>query len=261
MLLGVDLPIGLPAAYAARAGITDFRRGLLAFGRGRWRDFYAPASDPAEIGLRRPFYPRTGRPGARQEHLVGGLGLASPAELRRTCDGPTVHRPGAARLFWAIGAQQVGKAAITGWRDLLAPALRQRDPVRLWPFDGRLAELLGCAAVTVAEAYPGELYHRIGIRRGRWSKRRPADRRAHGPALLEAADRLRVDLDRPLARLIATGFGEQAAGEDPFDATAGLLGLLDVLRTGAPEPADPKIRRIEGWNLGLDPADLREPMR
>jgi hypothetical protein len=113
--------------------------------------------------------------------------------------------------------------------------------------------------VTVAEAYPAELYHRIGIDRKRWSKRRPADRRAHGAALLETAGRLGADLDRLLVAMIQAGFGERADGEDRFDAVAGVLGLLDVLRTGAPEPADPRVRRIEGWNLGLDPADLREP--
>lgn len=259
VLLGVDLPIGLPRAYAARAGIEDFRQGLVAFGHGHWRCFYEPAADPNQIRLVRPFYPRTGRRGVRQDDLVRGLSLESPAELRRRCDWPTIRRPGAARLFWTLGAQQVGKAAITGWRDLLAPAVRRRDPVRLWPFDGPLAELLQGPVVTVAEAYPAELYHRIGVGRGRWSKRRPADRRAHGPALIEAAGGLGAALDGRLVEMIETGFGERADGEDRFDAVAGVLGLLDVLKAGICEPAEPTVRRIEGWILGLDPAEIREP--
>ena len=51
-LLGVDFPIGLPQAYAAKAGIADFRDALKKFGRGRWRSFYDHAKTRAEIGLR-----------------------------------------------------------------------------------------------------------------------------------------------------------------------------------------------------------------
>ena len=52
-LFGVDFPIGLPQAYAAKAGISDFRVGLKGFGRGRWRCFYDPAATKTEIDLTR----------------------------------------------------------------------------------------------------------------------------------------------------------------------------------------------------------------
>lgn len=255
VLLGVDLPIGLPGAYAHRSGIDDFRRVLPAFGTGRWRTFYDVATVAAEIRLERPFYPRHPH-GARLTDLVEGLGLDGPAGLRRLCDWQTGHRRSAARLFWTLGAQQVGKGAIIGWRDLLGPALRRGEPIALWPFDGPLGALLEARRLVVAEAYPAELYHRLGIGRGRWSKRRPADRAALAPALLEAAARLGASLAPSLAQMIRTGFGGAAEGEDRFDALAGLLGLLDVLRTGAPEPEAAIVRSVEGWNLGLDPADL-----
>ena len=51
---------------------------------------------------------------------------------------------------------------------------------------------------------------------------------------------------------LRSGFGPTAAGEDPFDAAAGLVGMLNVLfgHRLPGEPADDQIRRIEGWILG-----------
>jgi hypothetical protein len=51
---------------------------------------------------------------------------------------------------------------------------------------------------------------------------------------------------------IAEGFGTDAAGEDRFDSVLGLLCVLQVLGGLRPDfvPADPWIRRWEGWVLG-----------
>ncbi|MXZ72334.1 MAG: hypothetical protein F4Z04_12650 [Acidobacteria bacterium] len=43
VLSGFDFPIGLPACYADRVGLTEFRTALTDFGRGRWLHFYDPA--------------------------------------------------------------------------------------------------------------------------------------------------------------------------------------------------------------------------
>jgi hypothetical protein len=54
------------------------------------------------------------------------------------------------------------------------------------------------------------------------------------------------------ARLL-DGFGPDADGEDPFDATIGLFGMLEVA-TGQREesgPLDPTILSLEGWMLGM----------
>lgn len=56
------------------------------------------------------------------------------------------------------GAKQVGKTAIIGWRDVLAPALRNIGPVSLWPFDGPLPSLFVPGKVVVAEPCPTECY-------------------------------------------------------------------------------------------------------
>ncbi|MDW8317992.1 MAG: hypothetical protein RMN53_09140 [Anaerolineae bacterium] len=255
VLLGVDFPIGLPQAYAHRVGADDFVALLPQLGRGEWADFYAVAEAPEQISLRRPFYPK--RPGAaRRQHLVDALGLPSAEALLRRCDRAQPDRPAAAPLFWTLGAQQVGKAAIAGWRDLLGPALRRGSPpVALWPFHGPLAELVQPGRVVVAEAYPRNGYRRLGVRFDRalgGGKGSQAQRRANGAALLAWAAAAGVDLAEPLVAAIRDGFGADAAGEDRFDAVVGLCGLVEVVAGRCPtgEPDDPAVRRIEGWILG-----------
>ena len=48
------------------------------------------------------------------------------------------------------------------------------------------------------------------------------------------------------------GFGADAAGEDRFDCTLGVLCVLNVLAGNRPDdaPADPWITCWEGWVLG-----------
>ena len=55
VLAGFDFPIGLPIAYAKRAGIKSFREALKRFGHRRWKDFYEPATSEDEISLKVPF--------------------------------------------------------------------------------------------------------------------------------------------------------------------------------------------------------------
>lgn len=251
ILAGFDFPIGLPAAYARRAGIEAFLPCLEQFGHGEWADFYRVAETPEQISLHRPFYPQ--RPGGTSiHHLLEGLGLASRHELYRVCERAHLDRGAAAPLFWTLGAQQVGKAAITGWRDMLAPALR--DPelrLAIWPFAGELDEVLTPGALVVAETYPAEAAHFLGLA-GRGSKREQAVRRQHAERLLSLAWELRVVLDPDLDEAIRDGFGADRMAEDRYDSFVGLLGMLAVLRerqpAGAPPPA---VAPVEGWILGM----------
>ena len=59
VLLGFDFPIGLPVAYATQIGFADCPAALSGFGQDEWQDFFDLGDAPREIGLRRPFYPRT----------------------------------------------------------------------------------------------------------------------------------------------------------------------------------------------------------
>ena len=142
------------------------------------------------------------------------------------------------------------------------PALEDEAlTVKLWPFEGTLTELLQPNHVVVTETYPGECYDHLGVEFSRrsgkkWGKRVAADRRRNASALLRWAERVGVALTWSLVEEIENGFGEKAAGEDPFDAVVGLFGMLNVvLGHRAPgEPTDALIRSVEGWILGQMPA-------
>jgi hypothetical protein len=253
ILVGFDFPIGLPAAYAKRAGISGF---LEALGRFDER-FYEVATAAEEISLARPFYPR--RPGGRSRlQLLDGLELETWDLLHRRCDRRTRHRPAACPMFWTLGGNQVGRAALNGWRHLLAPARQGGAEVAIWPFEGALGDLLDAHRFVVAETYPGEEYGHLGLDlRRHGGKRRRAARAANAARMLDWAERSGIALAPALAAEITDGFGPHQGGDDRFDAVVGLFGLLNVLSgaRSSGEPADPMVQRIEGWILGLDAAE------
>jgi hypothetical protein len=258
-LVGVDLPIGLPVAYASAVGIDSFPDALASLGGTLLPHFFEIAGAPDEISLGRPFYPaRVGRQGSvERRHLADGLGIAF-ADLWRHCERPFPGRPAAGTLFWLVGSQQVGRAALHGWRSVLQPARATGRDVALWPFDGALEELVGSHEVTMAESYPAEAARQFGFGRGRWSKRRQDDRRRVGLALAAWAADHDVGVVDDVRRRVLDGFGPAAAGEDAFDCTVGLFGLLRVV-FGLQPPGPPALsataRSVEGWILGQD----REP--
>lgn len=266
IFIGFDFPIGLPIAYARRAGIDDFMTFLTQAGHSDWSAFYEVAGHPQEIGLKRPFYPL--RPGAaKQQHLLDGLGLEK-RELRRQCDRAYPGRKAAAPLFWTMGAQQAGKAAISGWRDVLAPAhCSMSDEFAIWPFAGPLFTLFAAAHVVAAETYPAECCMHLGVtwpraRKGEKSgKRSQAARQASAQALLAWAARATVELTNDLRHRIEIGFGGRAEGEDAFDAVVGLFGMLNVILGCRPpgDPTDEIVRKIEGWMLGQISIPQEEP--
>jgi hypothetical protein len=277
VLVGFDFPIGLPRAYADRAGIDDFVKALPCFGKGRWPQFYDVACSPAEIGLDRPFYPMTYKSkGLCRQQLPDGLGLACWLDLLRRCDRRSATRSAACALFWTLGGQQVGKAAIAGWRDLLAPTLRNGLDLALWPFQGSLHELLARHRFVVAETYPAEFYRHLGLslkngkgnqkvhqqngksplKREKGGKGNQKVRQRNAEALLKWTKCTGVDLDPAPHAEIKNGFGDDSRGDDRFDAVIGLFGMLNVVlgQRASGEPDDPVVRRIEGWILGQSAA-------
>ena len=211
--------------------------------------------------MHRPFYPmRNGRQGETpQSHLLSALGMKTADDLRRQCERATENRRAASPLFWTMGAQQVGKAAISGWREVLGPGLRDPEiEMAIWPFSGRLHELLRPGRLVVVETYPAEFYHHLGVM---WSsslpgqksgKRLQTDRAANAKPLLTWAQTNGVDLHADLQHAIRNGFGSSSSGDDQFDATIGLFGMLNILlgHRVIHEPESDEIRRIEGWIFG-----------
>jgi len=248
-VLGLDLPLGLPRAWAegaAEADFPSFLRGLAAR-----PDFLVVNEELVTVSRDRPFYPRRGARGMTRAAHAAALGLAGPEGLSRLCDRATAERPAGAPLFWTLGANQTGKAAIAAWRDWLAPALAAGAPLRLWPFDGALRDLLAPGVAVLAETYPAEAMRQLGVRLPGSKRSRPA-RLAALPSLREAMRRLRVRPAPGLEAAIADGFGTDAAGEDRFDSLLGLLCVVSVLEGARPDfvPDDPLVRRWEGWVLG-----------
>ncbi len=252
-LLGFDFPIGLPQAYARQAGITDFLSQLPELGQGEWADFFDPAETSQEIRLTRPFYPA--RPGrARRGHLVSALGLETFEDLYRECERRQPGRRAACPLFWTLGAQQVGKAAICGWREVLVPGLR--DPaldLAIWPFSGRLAELAQPGKLVIAETYPAEYYPRLAPLQRPIRKRLAGERRDWARRALAEGNLPEMRFAPRLEDVILDGFTSEPSGEDAFDAFVGLLGMLALVtgRFEHHEPVEPWVRHIEGWILGM----------
>ena len=253
---GFDFPIGLPVAFAKRARIKDFREVLRRFGHRRWKDFYEPATSIDEISTTRPFYPAGKSKGKKKSSLTEKLRVADTTNLLRRCEVGHAHRSNAEILFWLVGAKQVGRAAINGWKELIVPALEREPSPVIWPFDGCLTDLIERRGITIAETYPSEFYGHLGLSVGKSSQSKTCQhtRAGDAQALLRWARKrsTHVRIDKPLREAIKDGFGSDKSGEDRFDAVVGLFGMIDVVIGELTEgvPSDPEIRNVEGWILG-----------
>ncbi len=245
--LGIDCPIGLPRAYAAAhlPDLADFPAFLRALAPDA--DFWRPAATLAEVSPARPFYPARSLAGITRLSHALALGLADAKAISRHCDRATAERPAGASLFWTLGPNQSGKAAISAWRELLIPC----PALKLWPFAGPFRSLLAPNQVAVAETYPAEAMRHCGIV-PRGSKRRQADRVAYAGPLLAAMRQQNVRPSPELCAAMAEGFGSDAAGEDRLDCIFGVLGVIGVVSGQRPDtaPDDRVIQRWEGWVLG-----------
>jgi hypothetical protein len=257
--LGVDLPVGLPRAYAAHLPERDFRHFLTTLAARP--DFFRVCASLAEIAPDRPFYPTRGIAGMTRASHAEALGLDGAAALSRACDRATTERPAGAPLFWTLGANQSGKAAIAAWQHLLLPALADRQDLRIWPFAGPFRSLLAPGAVALAETYPAEALRHLGIRL-KGSKRRQSDRVAVAGQLRGAMATLAVLPDLAMEQAMTDGFGADAAGEDRFDSVLGVLCVLNVLAGNRPDtaPEDQWIRQWEGWVLGQTAMPVNWPV-
>ncbi len=255
--LGLDLPLGLPRAYAQRRA----EAGFVAFLAARAGDtaFFEVNGALETVCDARPFYPARPAKGMTRLGHALALDLGGAHGLSRLCDRATALRPAGAPLFWTLGANQSGKAAIAAWRDWLAPALAAGAPYALWPFDGPLASLLAPGRLVLAEVYPAEALRQLGLRMP-GSKRSHAARASLAPDLLAVAQAMGANPARGLVGMAEAGFGTDAAGEDRLDCVLGLLALLAVLDGARADfvPDDPWVRRWEGWVLGQ--AELPNPV-
>jgi hypothetical protein len=257
VLAGFDFPIGVPAKWAEKRKLGSFPSFLDELAKDSESLFFKVAGSKHEISLKRPFYPATAKPGVKQEYLFQRLGFPSFSELRRTCEARADNRQPACPLFWTLGANQVGKGAISGWQKVVIPCVN--GGARLWPFDGELC-MESPNGLTIAETYPAEMYGWLGAESVRKAGKRKQDaRKAVANQILTWASLKGVSIASPLQDIVKNGFGEKPEGEDPFDAFCGVCGMIEVSlgcrHHGA--PTDEAIRKHEGWILGLNKDDLR----
>lgn len=248
VLSGFDFPIGVPADYGHKTGLGGFPDLLQAIGTGPWASFSDIARDPADISMQRPFYPAGASAGIKQADLLKAHGVLDLDGIRRGCERKTADRRAACPVFWTLGGNQVGRGALSGWVEVLRPALR--EGAKLWPFDGDLPALASGAGLVLAETYPAEAYGHVGVTFSqRESKTSQTDRAAKAGALLAWADRRAVRLSPSVEQMIQDGFGADRAGEDRFDALLGLLGMIEVAAGWRLEGSGSD-SAWEGWILG-----------
>ena len=251
ILAGFDFPLGFPNKFGMQTGFEGFVDALLALGKDEWLDFFNVANLPHEISITRPFYPNVARKGVRRDTLVKALGVKSFADLLRVCDRQTLNRQAACAIFWTLGGNQVGKAAITGWKEIVRPALARG--ARLWPFEGSLSVLSRAPGLVIAETYPAEAYHMVGAEfHLHESKRRATDRIRKAPRILDWANRNAINLSNDARDEINKGFGSSKDGEDRFDAFLGILKMIEVVDGRRPEATEENVGHAawEGWILG-----------
>jgi len=248
LLIGFDFPIGLPAKYAQRVGVTSFRDAMSQFGRDRWKSFYSISDSP---NLRQPFSPLpTHQTGKYRSKLAKALECQDLSALRRRCELKTSTRRAAECLFFTMGGAQVGAAAIVGWRDVIQTTL---ENIKLWPFDGDLSSLLSEQGVTIAEIYPAEAYLHLDIKIGRGTGRTKTSRDDRKKAAMRWSSAFstgQIRLSNAAQSWVEWGF----RSEDDFDAMAGLLSMLQIV-TGLRScdvPDTVEVKQIEGWILGQE---------
>lgn len=248
-LAGFDFAVGLPQVYLDKIEM-DFLKLLTVIGDRPWHEFSSVAISSDQISIHRPFYPKSSRRGSRRADLVKGLAVDLFVNLLRTCERKTSSRRAASPMFWTLGGNQVGKAALSGWEEILKPA-RKRG-ARIWPFDGQF-EMLATSPLTVAETYPTEAYRHVGIDlKPGMSKRSQIHRKLAGASIIPRCRNSCIELTEDIQARITDGFGEQSSGEDAFDALAGLLSMMEVAdgRRAASPPTNLAVQKQEGWILG-----------
>jgi hypothetical protein len=155
-----------------------------------------------------------------------------------------------------LGANQVGKGAISGWREVVIPCVK--EGAHLWPFDGELSSE-SFNGLTIAETYPAEIYGWIDIKfQGKGGKKSQAKRCEFVPQIQAWMERRNIRLSLDVAAQVQNGFGAAADGEDRFDAFCGACGMIEIANgcRAAGAPCDPAIRNFEGWILGQKAEDI-----
>ncbi|MCY3969010.1 MAG: hypothetical protein OXG74_03685 [Acidobacteria bacterium] len=253
VLVGVDLVLGVPQSYW-KLVLAESRYGQPATfidclsGLGDNGGFFDPSKrvyDHREWRVERPWFHVPRGPGG----LTSFKEKADDGFLRRID-----HATGAKPLFVVSGIPgTVGSGTRDFWRELSTCLASDRDFV-VWPFDGRLAELLRTNRIVLAETYPGLAYGAA------LASDLPTERFAIGKTKPEERNRA-CDLLAEAAWIDAHGvrLGELAPArddEDDFDAHLTAAAVLRCYLDGTPVVDEEWVDPIaEGSMLLAGPVD------
>ena len=119
VILGFDFPIGLPVAYGSKTGFRDFRAALghsvTAIGRlGTTSARMSNRSRAFERSIPRGPAVAPEPSSSTNSACPENISFVSASARRPNGQAPCI-------LFWTLGGNQVGKAAITAWREAWCP--------------------------------------------------------------------------------------------------------------------------------------------
>ena len=248
-LIGIDAAIGFPAAPWERlVGNTPDQSGSFIdflLGDGVPPRFFDPVAHPEAWSPSRPFIrPPPGR------WSLNAFAEASANGLRRRIDSRLRAQP----IFVTSGLPgSVGSGTQAVWQEMIQA--RGRSQFSVWPFQGRLTDLLTSRIPVIAEIYPKACYGialadelpapLVAIGKTREAAREAALERLVGA---DWVARHRVKLrDLDAAR----------RNEDDFDALLSAAALMRLVLDRAPlEGADWVDPRAEGGVLGAASLEL-----
>jgi 8-oxo-dGTP diphosphatase len=240
VLIGIDAVLGLPTAFARVAGCSGFVDAL------SWLESSGGLREEAESAAtwrpERPFFRVPAGPGGLTAFYDAAGG--SSAMLRQI-----ELRTGAKSVFVLSGIPgSVGSGSRALWQELAPMVDRAGRELRLWPFEGSVAELTSQSSLILAEVYPRAAYavalaSELPTLLRPLAKAKPAAREA-ALGELEAVGWLRasgVELrDLEAAR----------RDEDEFDALLTAAALLRLVTEGRPLSCERVDPAVEGGILG-----------
>ena len=154
VLVGLDLALGLPAGYWAKARQAPGWRGPGSFvdwlgGLAGESGFFEPVATAREWRVDRPFFRVPAGKGS-----LAAYGRRVEGGLLRRIDARTGAKP----MFAVSGIPgTVGSATRAFWMELAAALGGDRD-FAVWPFEGTLEKLFADGRIVLAETYPGLAY-------------------------------------------------------------------------------------------------------
>ncbi len=260
VLLGIDLPIGLPAAYFTAARKHAGWAAVTAFIDWLPRacvvpDFFTPTNG-SRWSVTQPFFAVPKGEGSLrgiQERIV-----SAGAQWKRAVDDLTSAKP----MFVVSGIPgAVGSAVRDAWKDL-GPMLAARRDFGVWPMEGDLHKAFDTRDVVIGEIYPRAAYA-TALTDGAASGRCPIviAKTRQGARDLAVDDLLGQDwVKRHSVELHDSA--EARENEDRFDAMITAAALLRCAIEGAPVAdlslGDPA---IEGSMLCTGTVNLALPSR